>query len=174
MGMSMTKKRDERDERASSILAPIYRRGFYILAIGIAFDLYTRYNYLAQAEGDGSMLVRDPIESAALLVALLFVGVMQARSGVFSDSMRVLEAETFLETGLVQKGVALAGVLSLAAVGGRLYNEVRLFGWGGVTWGGDAAMLIFMLGMFSAVFVACLYLVWWDYRRKDVGVSEDD
>ena len=50
--MKITNKRNKRDERSSSILAPIYRKGFYILAIGIAFDLYTRYNYLAQADGN--------------------------------------------------------------------------------------------------------------------------
>lgn len=66
------------------------------------------------------------------------------------------------------------GVLSIAAVGGRLYNEVRLFGWGGVTWAGDIAMLIVMLGMLSVVFVAVLYLAWWDYRRKEAEISEDD
>lgn len=169
--MKITNKGNKRDERFSSILAPIYRKGFYILAVGIAFDLYTRYNYLAQANGNDSGVIRDPIESAALLIALLFVGVSQARSGVISDSMRVIEAENFFETGFIQKGIALAGVLSIAAVGGRFYNEVRLFGWDGVTWAGDIAMLIVMLGMLSAIFVAVLYLVWWDYRRKEAKFS---
>lgn len=172
--MKITSKGDKRDERSSSILAPIYRKSFYILAIGIAFDLYTRYNYLAQANGNDSAGIRDPIESAALLIALLFVGIAQARCGVLSDSMRVIEAESFFETGFIQKGITLACVLSVAAVGGRLYNEVRLFGWGGVTWAGDIAMLIVMLGMLSAVFVAVLYLAWWDYRRKEAKRSEDD
>lgn len=172
--MKITNKRNKRDERSSSILAPIYRKGFYILAIGIAFDLYIRYNYLAQANGSDSGVIRDSIESAALLIALLFVAIAQARSGVFSDSMRVIEAESFFETGLIQKGIALAGVLSIAAVGGRFYNEVRLFGWDGVTWAGDIAMLIVMLGMLSAMFVAVLYLAWWDYRRKEAKFSEDN
>ena len=118
--------------------------------------------------------IRDPIESAVLLIALLFVGVMQARSGVLSDSMRVIEAESFFETGFIQKGIALAGLLSIAAVGGRLYNEVRLFGWDGVTWAGDIAMLVVMLGMFSVMFIVFLYWAWWDYRRKEAKSSEVD
>lgn len=35
-------------------------------------------------------------------------------------------------------------------------------------------MLIVMLGMLSVVFVAVLYLAWWDYRRKEAEISEDD
>jgi hypothetical protein len=174
MDTNMTNKRNKRDERSSSILAPIYRKGFYILAIGIAFDLYTRCNYLAQGDGNALGEIRDPIESAVLLIALLFVGVMQARSGVLSDSMRVIEAESFFETGFIQKGIALAGLLSVAAVGGRLYNEVRLFGWDGVTWAGDIAMLVVMLGMFSVMFIVFLYWTWWDYRRKEAKISETD
>lgn len=52
--MKIMSKRSKRDERSSSILAPNYRKGFYILAIEIAFDLYTRFNHFAQANGNNS------------------------------------------------------------------------------------------------------------------------
>lgn len=173
MNKTSSKKQDVRDERASSILAPLYRKGFYIFAIGILFDLYTRFNYLAQTGGNGSML-HDPIELAVFLIAMFFVGIAKARSGIFSDSMRVLEAQSFKETGMIQKGIALAGIISIAAVGGRVYNEIRIFGWGSVTWASDIAILVILLVMFSAMILVFLYLGWRGYRRNEARLSEDD
>ena len=44
-----------RDERLTAILGPIYKVGFQIMALGILFDLYTRFNYLAQTNAEGGV-----------------------------------------------------------------------------------------------------------------------
>lgn len=164
-----------KDERSSSVLAPIYRTGFYILVFGIVFDLYTRFNYLAQADGGASGSLADSVETAALAAACIYVSVAKCRSGVFSDSMRVLEARSFAETGLAPKAAAFGLLVAVAAVGGRLYNEVVLFGWGGVTWAGDVAMLVVVFAEFAAIALAATYFSWRGYRsREDRLAREED
>ncbi len=163
-----------KDERLSAQLGEIYRVGFYILALGILFDLYTQYNYLAQSgSGDGAF-VQSPIEFIVLVVACVVVGAICAKRGVYSDSLRFAEARTFGETGLVASSLGLAAVMAVAAVGGRLYNEVILFGWGEVTWAGDAAMLVFMLVMFSCLILAVQYAGWRSYRAREDRLAQEE
>ncbi len=163
-----------RDERLSSLLAPIYRTGFRIMAGGILFDLYTRFNYIAQSGEGESILADSPLESAVLIVACLYVAIAQARTGVFSDSLRVLESQTFWGTGLPQRGLAIAALIAVAATGGRLYNEVILYGWGQVTWAGDVAMLIVLLALYAGLIVGALYLEWRRYRRAEERLAAEE
>lgn len=164
-----------RDERISAQLGPIYRTGFLIMVGGILFDLYTRYNYLARTGDGSSLLVENPLEWAVLMAACLTVAVMSARRGVVSDSLRFTEARTFAETGMIPLGIGGALLVSVAAVGGRLYNEIVLFGLSEVTWAGDFAMFIVMMAMFTPLILAVLYLTWKSYRTKeDRLASEDD
>ena len=64
-----------KDECLTAVAAPAYKAGFHILAFGIMFDLWARFNYLAQTDVAGNV-------------------VQQARSGIYSDSLRFTEART--------------------------------------------------------------------------------
>lgn len=163
-----------KDERLSAQLGPIYKVGFYIMILGIAFDLYTRYNYLAQLDANGNAVVTSPLEFGVLLAACLFVGIAQAREGVYSDSLQFTEARSFGQAGLIAPSIGLAVLLSVAAVGGRLYNEVVLFGWDKVTWAGDIAMLVVMLGMFAPLFLLVNYAFWKSYRKREERLAQED
>jgi hypothetical protein len=79
----------------SSILAPIYRAAFYVLSIGILFDVFTRFNYLTADSASG--IGTGSIELGVLVAAWAVVLLAKAQRGVISDSLRVLEAES--ETG---------------------------------------------------------------------------
>ena len=46
-----------KDERSATQLGPIYKIGFYIMVFGILFDIYTRFNYLAQTDASGILIV---------------------------------------------------------------------------------------------------------------------
>lgn len=166
--------RAPKDERITAQLGPIYKVAFYIMAYGILFDLFTRYNYLAQGSGQGQALFRDPIESATLIIACVFVGVAMLRRGIYTDSIACAEATSFPLGEHLRSSLALAALASVAAVGGRLYNEVLLFGWGGVTWAGDLAMLVFMVVMITVFALALQYLYWRAYRSKLDRLAEDD
>lgn len=119
----ITYQSEGKDERMSSVLAPIYRVGFYILAGGVLFDVYSRFNYLVRT-GGGTL--GESNEVAALIAALALVALAKARSGAVSDSLRVLEAETFGNWASViwLNDVAIfviVSALSAAAVMGYLY-----------------------------------------------------
>lgn len=159
--------RQPRDERITAQLAPIYKTGFYVLLAGMLFDVFTRYNYLAQTDADGNPLAQSSLEVAFILIACAIVLSMMQKRGVYSDTLRYTEARTFLDTGALTPALGAAALVSLAAVGGRLYNEVRLFGWENVTWAGDIAMLVIMLGMFGILFSALQYLIWRSYRTHE-------
>lgn len=161
-----------KDERSAAQLGPIYKVGFYIMVFGILFDIYTRYNYLAQVDASGTSIVTSPLEIGVLIVACLVVSIMMMRKGVYSDSMRYLEARTFGETGMLAPSIALGVMLAVAAVGGRMYNEVILFGWNKVTWAGDFAMLVIMLVMFVSVIVLVNYIAWKSYRRHEDAMAQ--
>lgn len=168
--------RKPKDERITAQLAPIYKTGFYIMAVGITFDIFTRYNYLAQTDASGSASTTSTLETAVLFAACAAVLALMARHNVYSDSLCYTEARTFLETGVVAPTLGLAALVSLAAVGGRLYSEIRLLGFGGVTWLGDFAMMLVMLVMFGALLLALQYLTWKSYRNREdrVLMTEDD
>jgi hypothetical protein len=159
-----------KDERNAAQLGPIYKVGFYILAFGILFDVFTRYNYLARENAP----VNSPVEFIALLLALAFVSVACMRRGIYTDSLQWLEAETFSQTGAIAPSVALAALISLAAVGGRVYYEIALSGLAGVTWAGDIAFLIVMLGMTIPLIIAIQYLSWRDYRKKEAKMASEE
>lgn len=162
-----------KDERSAAQLGPIYKVGFYIMVFGILFDIFTRYNYLAQTNASGNIIATSPIEFAVLIVACLVVAFMMMRRGVYSDSMRFLESRTFGQSGMVAPSIALGAMLAIAATGGRLVNEVLLFGWGGVTWAGDIAMLAIMLLMFVSLFLLVNYLSWRSYRRHEDALAQE-
>ena len=163
-----------RDERLSAVLGPIYKTGFYIMVFGILFDVYTRYNYLAQTEAPGNMLAQGHIESLVLIVACVVVGFMTIRRGVYSDSLQYTEARAFGKSGVIIPSIAVTCLISFAAVGGRLYNEVLISGWNGVTWAGDFAMLIIMLAMFGTLILAVQYFTWRSYRNREDRLIEDE
>lgn len=160
-----------KDERLSAQIGPIYKVGFYIMTFGILFDIYTRYNYLAQTDVNGNVIVTSPIEFAVLIVACLVVSVMMIRRGVYSDSMRFLEARTFGESGMLAPSIALGAMIAIAATGGRLVNEVLLFGWDGVTWAGDFAMLVLMLAIFVPLVLIVNFISWKSYRRREDALA---
>ncbi len=163
-----------KDERLSAQLGPIYKVGFYILAFGILFDLYTRFNYLAQTDANGNIIASSPIEFAALIGACLVVSIMMMRRGVYSDSLRFTEARTFGQTGMVAPSIALGLLVAVAAVGGRLVNEVLIFGWDKVTWVGDIAMFVIMLCIFVPLVLLCTYASWKSYRRTEDRLAQED
>lgn len=163
-----------KDERAAAQLGPIYKVGFYIMVFGILFDVYTRYNYLAQVDAGGNTIVTSPLEIGVLIVACFVVAIMMMRRGVYSDSMRFLEARTFGQSGMIAPSIALGAMLAIAAVGGRLYNEVILFGWDKVTWAGDAAMLVVMLAMFVPLILLVNYISWKSYRRREDALAREE
>lgn len=166
--------RGAKDERLSAQLGEIYRVGSTIMALGILFDLYTRFNYLAQRDGGDGLLFQDPVESVVLIAAVVTVAVMKARRGIYSDSLKFTESRTFGEAGLVAPSLGLAALVGAGAVGGRLCNEVALFGWGGVTWAGDIAMFIVVFGMIAGLVLAFQYLSWWSYRRREDALMQED
>lgn len=163
-----------KDERLSAQLGPIYKVGFYIMVFGILFDVYTRYNYLAQLDANGNAVVTSPLELGVLVAACAFVGIASGRRGVYSDSLRFTEARSFEQTGTIAPSIGLAVLLSAAAVGGRLYNEVMLFGWDKVTWAGDIAMLVVMLGMFVPLFLLANYASWKSYRKREDRLAQEE
>ncbi|MBE6473638.1 MAG: hypothetical protein E7Z99_08790 [Coriobacteriaceae bacterium] len=162
-----------KDERSAAQLGPIYKVGFYIMVFGILFDIFTRYNYLAQTDANGSIIATSPIEFGVLIAACLVVAFMMMRRGVYSDSMRFLESRTFSESGMIAPSIALGAMVAVAATGGRLVNEVILFGWGGVTWAGDFAMLVIMLVMFVSLILLVNYLSWRAYRRQEDALARE-
>ncbi|WP_165048420.1 MULTISPECIES: hypothetical protein [unclassified Adlercreutzia] len=163
-----------KDERVSAQLGPIYKAGFYVLAFGILFDVFTRYNYLAQTDADGTPLATSSLELAFLIAACTLVALLMARRGIYSDSLRYLEARSFLDTGAIAPTLGITALICIAAVGGRLYNEVALFGWGEVTWAGDIAMFIFMFGMFGTLFLAAQYFTWRSYRAREDRLAQQE
>ena len=165
-----------KDERASALLGPIYKTGFFVLLFGILFDVSTRYNYLAQVDANGNPLAQSTLETVFLFAACAIVLGLMERRGVYSDSLRWLQARSFLDTGALAPTLATAALVAIAAVGGCLYNEVAFFGWDEVTWGGDIAMLVVMFGMFGTLFVALQYLMWRSYRNREdrLAQSEED
>ena len=163
-----------KDERSVAQLEPIYKAGFYIMVFGILFDVYTRYNYLAQVDAGGNAVVTSPLEVAVVLVACVAVGIMMMRKGIYSDSMRYLEARTFSQTGMIAPSIAIGAMIAIAAVGGRLYNEVVLFGWGKVTWAGDFAMLVVMLAMFVLLILLVSFICWKSYRRREDALALEE
>lgn len=163
-----------KDERSAAQLGPIYKVGFYIMVLGILFDIYTRFNYLAQVDASGTSVVTSPLEIGVVIVACVVVSVMMMRRGVYSDSMRYLEARTFGESGMIAPSIALGAMVAVAAVGGRLYNEVILFGWNGVTWAGDLAMLVFMLAMFVPLVLLVNFIAWRSYRRREDSLALEE
>lgn len=168
-------RNSKKDERLTAILGPIYKVGFYIMALGILFDLYTRFNYLAQTDSSGSVLMQSPLEALVLVVACLTVSIMMTRRGVYSDSLRFTEARTFSETGAIASSALIAAIIAVAGTGGRLYSEVVLFGWAEVTWAGDLAMFVVMFLMFGALLLAGSYLTWRSYRtQEDRAAREED
>ncbi|WP_035425202.1 hypothetical protein [Atopobium fossor] len=167
----------QRDERISAQLGDIYKTGFYILALGILFDIYTRFNYLAQSQPSNvsGILGQSPLESTFLFVAIAVVVCMKARRKIVSDDLRYTEARSFLQTGRIGSAVALSALITSAAVGGRLYSEVTKLGWAHITWAGDIAMFVFMLGMFSCFFILAEYGIWRSYRNhEDCLAALDD
>lgn len=163
-----------KDERLTAAAAPAYKAGFYILMFGILFDLWTRFNYLAQIDAAGNVVQQGPIEWAALLVACAVTSVMLIRSGVYSDSLQFTEARTFGESGAIAPAIGAALLVSIAAVGGRVWNEVAIFGWDQVTWLGDLAMLAVLLVMFIPLFVAVQYLWWKSYRTREDRLAREE
>lgn len=163
-----------KDERISAQLGSIYKIGFYIMVWGILFDLYTRFNYLAQRDVDGNTLVQSPLEYLVLIVACVVVATLMTRRGIYSDSLRFTEARSFAQTGMIVPSIGLAVLIAVAAVGGRLYNEMLIFGWSGVTWAGDIAMFIILLGMFAALVLAIQYLSWRSYRRREDRLEREE
>jgi hypothetical protein len=109
-----------------------------------------------------------------LIAAVVTVAVMKARRGIYSDSLKFTESRTFGEAGLVAPSLGLAALVGAGAVGGRLCNEVALFGWGGVTWAGDIAMFIVVFGMIAGLALAFQYLSWWSYRRREDALMQED
>jgi len=163
-----------KDERSAAQLGPIYKIGFYIMVFGILFDVYTRYNYLAQVDANGNAVVTSPLEIGVVFVACVVVSIMMIRRGIYSDSMRYLEARTFGQTGMIAPSIALGAMLAIAAVGGRLYNEVVLFGWGGITWAGDVAMFIVMIVMFVPLILLINFITWRSYRRREDALALEE
>lgn len=164
-----------KDERLSAELAGIYKTGFWVLALGMVFCHFTRFNHLAQESAGEGLLASGSLEGGVLVASLVVVGIMMARRGVFSDSIRAVEAASFDQTGLLPVALGLSALVSVAAVGGRVYSEVTLHGWGSVTWAGDVAMLFVMFVQYALLFLACSYLIWRSYRaREDKARSEDD
>lgn len=146
------------------------------MVLGILFDLYTRFNYLARNEGTvlGGLFGDNPIESLVLLAAVIVVIIMKSCRGIVSDSLRYTEAQTFAQTGKIASTLALSALVSIAAVGGRLYNEVVKLGWAQVTWAGDIAMLIVLLVIFSVRLLLVEYLMWSSYRKQEDRLAKED
>ncbi len=167
-------RRTVKDERLTAQLAPIYKTGFWVLALGILFDVFTRYNYLAQTDAEGNAVVQSPLEAGVLAGACILVMVMMGYRNVYSDSLRYANARTFGETGSIVPAVCVGLFVAAAATGGRLFSEVALFGWEHVTWAGDAAMFLIIAMMFCALFVAASYLLWFGYRRKEDALARED
>lgn len=166
-----------KDERITAQLASVYKTGFFVLFFGILFDVFTRYNYLAQTDANGNPFAQSTLETVFLLVACAVVVGMMGKRGVYSDSLRYTEAHTFLDTGMIAPTLATAALIGIAAVGGRLYNEVVLFGWSEVTWAGDIAMLVIIFGMFAILLLALQYLMWRSYRIREerlLSEAEDE
>lgn len=165
-----------KDERASALLGPIYKTGFFVLLFGILFDVSTRYNYLAQVDAEGNPLAQNTLETVFLFAACAVVLTLMEKRGVYNDSLRWLQARSFLDTGAIAPTLATAALIAVAAVGGRLYNEVAFFGWSEVTWGGDIAMFVVMFAMFGTLLVSLHYLMWRSYRTREdrLAQSEDD
>lgn len=164
-----------RDERLTAILGPIYKVGFHIMALGILFDLYTRFNYLAQTNAEGGVFAQSPFEALVLIAACLTVGIMMRRRNVYSDSLRYTEASSFGETGGVISSALTAAFIAAAATLGRLHNEIIRFGWDGVTWLGDLAMFVVVFLMFGALILIAQYSVWRSYRkREDLAIEQED
>ncbi len=156
----------------SSVLAPIYRAGFYILAGGALFDVSSRFNYLAEA---GESSLGESVEIAALVAALVLVALAKARGGAVSDSLRVLEAETFGVTGLIWKGASVPLLIGAAAALVRLSSEVGLGGCASVTWLSDAAIYVIVSALSAAAVLGYLYCCWRSYRsREDRLAGEND
>lgn len=168
----ITSQSEGKDERMSSVLAPIYRAGFYILAGGVLFDVSSRFNYLART-GGGSL--GESVEVAALVAALALVALAKERSGAVSDSLRVLEAKTFGGTGLIWKGAGVSLLIGVAAALGRLSSEVGLGGWASVMWLNDVAIFVIVSALSAAAVLGYLYCCWRSYRsREDRLAGEDD
>lgn len=166
--------RTAKDERLTAQLAPIYKAGFWVLALGILFDLFTRYNYLAQTDAQGNAVVQSPLEVGVLAAACILVLTLMGNRNVYSDSLRYANARTFGETGALGPAVCVGLFVAAAATGGRLFSEVALFGWGNVTWAGDLAMFVVMAMMFGGLSVAASYMLWFGYRRKEDALAQDD
>lgn len=164
-----------RDERLTAILGPIYKVGFQIMALGILFDIYTRFNYLAQSNVEGGALAQNTFEALVLMAACLTVGIMMRRRNVYSDSLRYTEASSFGKTGGVASSALTAALIAAAATLGRLHNEIIRFGWDGVTWLGDLAMFVVVFLIFGALILVVQYFVWRSYRKwEDLAIEQED
>lgn len=163
-----------KDERLSAQLGEIYKVGFYVMAFGILFDVYTRFNYLAQLENDKTFALSNSIEIGVLIAAALIVGTMMIRRGVCSDSLRYTEARTFSETGMVVPTLLIALVPAIAAVSGRIYYEVVFFGWSEVTWLGDIAMLVILFMQFAVICILAQYAMWRSYRKNEDRLMQEE
>ncbi|WP_311431022.1 hypothetical protein [Fannyhessea vaginae] len=164
---SITYQSEGKDERMSSVLVPIYRVGFYILAGGVLFDVYSRFNYLVRT-GGGTL--GESNEVAALVAALALVALAKARSGAVSDSLRVLEAETFGGTGLVWKSAVVSLLIGAASTLGRLPSEDGFGDWTSVIWLNDVAIFVIVSALSAAAVLGYLYCCWHSYRSREDGL----
>jgi hypothetical protein len=110
----------------------------------------------------------------ALIVALILVALAKARSGAVSDSLQVLEATPFGETGLVGKGVGVLLFIGAAAALGRLPSEVGLGGWDSVTWVADIGIFVVVSALSAIVVFGYLYSCWRSYRSNEDRLADKD
>lgn len=166
----ITSQSEGNDERMSSVLASIYRTGFYLLTGGVLFEISSRFNYLARTSG-GSL--EESVEVATLVAALILVALAKARSGAVSDSLRVLETETFDGAGLIWNGVGVSLLIGAAAALGRLSSEIDLSRWTSVMWLNDAAVFVIVSALSAAAVLGHLYCCWRSYRSREGRLAGD-
>ena len=98
-----------KDERVEAELNRIYRIGFYVLMLGIAFDVILQITSFDAVGRFPSFTVR-PVEFAALMISCVLCLVLMVRRGI-GDEGRYAEAERF-PRGHYLAFSALAGAIA--------------------------------------------------------------
>ncbi|RKJ80299.1 hypothetical protein D7X33_06175 [Butyricicoccus sp. 1XD8-22] len=162
-----------KDERVEAELNRIYRIGFYVLLLGIAFDVILQVTSFG-AEGSFVGFHVRPVEFAALIVSCVLCLVMMVRRGI-GDEGRYAEADRFPHGHYIAFS-AIAGAIAGGLQGVLCvpkYMEMAPESW-------------LLVAVFSAVgtFVItapCIYLIQYGcfraakkHREKAAQAIEDD
>lgn len=101
-----------KDERVEAELNRIYRIGFYVLMLGIAFDVILQITSFDDARGFPGFTIR-PVEFAALIVSCVLCLVLMVRRGIGDEG-------PYAETDRFPHGHYLAFSALAGAIAGGL------------------------------------------------------